>query len=381
MNDSRRFVWCILLKISIEDINRKISISNLVQNADKTLVNQVNCDVDRCDLQSDIDKLNLKRLLISVFSYRRENYSYIQGIHEIGKVFLTLFHEYKKSNLANIKRKLSKLIVFSERFEAIILCKLLIKKFNSEKGRADICFKAFDRFLMLYSTPYIYKSDSLAQINLEYILSDISRDLLYLLNKRSPILYNFFVKLKAKDDKESSVCMFILPWIITYFSHNISVKQKKLTYYIFDHIISSHPLYIVFLIVEIIVQSETKLFDYLEQNFGLDISLNFEENEIYPFVHFFFQNLDISNLKWKVIVNSSRKYLSSTRLNILNSYFLWEAGKRSKHDLRVGTTLFSKINVKVLIYSIFLVLISSLLFSIYVGEFNFLKVIKKRIRL
>ncbi|CUV07232.1 unnamed protein product [Cryptosporidium hominis] len=378
MNDSRRFVWCILLKISIEDINRKISISNLVQNADKTLINQVNCDVDRCDLQSDIDKLNLKRLLISVFSYRRENYSYIQGIHEIGKVFLTLFHEYKKSNLANIKKKLSKLIVFSERFEAIILCKLLIKKFNSEKGRVDICFKAFDRFLILYSTPYIYKSDSLAQINLEYILSNISRDLLYLLNKRSPILYNFFVKLKAKDDKESSVCMFILPWIITYFSHNISVKQKKLTYYIFDHIISSHPLYIVFLIVEIIIQSETKLFDYLEQNFGLDISLNFEENEIYPFVHFFFQNLDISNLKWKVIVSSSRKYLSSTRLNILNSYFLWEAGKRSKHNLRIGKTLFSKINVKVLIYSIFLVLISSLLFSIYIGKFNFLKIIKKK---
>ncbi|EAK90267.1 TBC domain protein (small GTpase GAP), 3 transmembrane domains [Cryptosporidium parvum Iowa II] len=378
MNDSRRFVWCILLKISIEDINRKISISSLVQNADKTLINQVNCDVDRCDLQSDIDKLNLKRLLISVFSYRRENYSYIQGIHEIGKVFLTLFHEYKKSNLANIKKKLSKLIVFSERFEAIILCKLLIKKFNSEKGRADICFKAFDRFLMLYSTPYIYKSDSLAQINLEYILSNISRDLLYLLNKRSPILYNFFVKLKAKDDKESSVCIFILPWIITYFSHNISVKQKKLTYYIFDHIISSHPLYIVFLIVEIIIQSETKLFDYLEQNFGLDISLNFEENEIYPFVHFFFQNLDISNLNWKVIVSCSHKYLSSTRLNILNSYFLWEAGKGSKHDLRIGTTLFSKMNVKVLIYSIFLVLISSLLFSIYVGEFNFLKIIKKK---
>ncbi|POM82785.1 Rab-GTPase-TBC domain protein [Cryptosporidium meleagridis] len=301
MNDSRRFIWCILLKISVEDINRKISISHLVQNADKTLINQVNCDVDRCDLQSDIDKSNLKRLLISVFSYRRENYSYIQGIHEIGKVFLTLFREYKRSNLAKIKKKMSKLIVFSERFEAVILFKLLIKKFNSEKGRADICFKAFDRFLMLYSTPYIYKSDSLAQINLEYILSNISQDLLYLLNKRSSNLYNFFIKLKAKADKESSVCMFILPWIITCFSHNISIKQKKLIYYIFDHIISSHPLYIIFLIVEIIIQSETKLFFYLEQNFGSDVSLNFEENEIYPIVHFFFQNLDISNLKWKVI--------------------------------------------------------------------------------
>ncbi|KAH8582475.1 TBC domain (small GTpase GAP) [Cryptosporidium sp. chipmunk genotype I] len=375
MNDSRRFIWCILLKISIEDINRRISIYNLLRNADKTLINQVNCDVDRCDLPTVNDKLNLKRLVISVFSYRKEHYSYIQGIHEIGKVFLTLFYKYKKSNLSNIKKKLFKLVTSSDKFEVVILCKILLKKFNTEKGRMDICFKTFDRFLMFYSTPYVYKPDSIAQINLECILSKIVLDILCLLNRRSPTLYNLFTNLKAKDDRESKICMFILPWIITYFSHKISVKENKLIYYIFDHIISNHPLYIIFLVVEIIIQCETRLFDYIKQNFGSELTPNLIQNEIYPFVHFFFQNLDISNLKWKVIINNSHTYLTSTRLNLLNSCYLWEIEKKRKSNLRIDIPPIQKMKEMLIIYSMFIVLILSLLVSIYIGKFDFLKTI------
>ncbi|OII74119.1 TBC domain-containing protein [Cryptosporidium ubiquitum] len=374
MSESRRFIWCILLKLSIEDINKKTPIHELVQNADKALINQVNCDVDRCELPSDSDKLNLKRLIISVFSYRKEQYSYVQGIHDIGRVFMSLFCEYKKSKLSIIKKKL-KLNQIYNNFETNVLCKLLIKKFKTKKGRMDICFKTFDKFLILYSAPYIYKSDSIDQINLEYVLSNIVLDLLYLLNKRSPSLYHFFLNLKAKDDRESKIFMFILPWILTYFSHNISVKQNKLIYYIFDNIISNHPLYIIFLVEEIIFQCKTELFDYIKQNFDSEIAQNNIENEIYPFVHFFFQNLDISSLEWNLIIKNSHKSLSNTRLNVLNSHFLWGIEKEYKNDFKIGLSLNTKINEKAIIYLMLIISILSLIISMYIGELNFLKII------
>lgn len=373
MSKCRRLIWCILLKINIEDINRRIVMHDLVHNADTTLIKQVNCDVDRCDLPNDILKLKLKHLIISVFTYRKENFSYIQGIHEIGRVFLTLFHEYKKTDLSIIKKSISKLNEFSNKNEMIALCKLLIKKLNTEKGRMDICFKAFDKFLIIYSVPYIYKPDNIAQINLEYILSKIVHDILHLLSNESPVLYNFLISLKEKDESESKVCMFILPWIITYFSYNISNKHK-LIYYIFDNIISNHPLLIIFIVKEILTQCHLKLFGFLGQCFGSETS-NFLVHETYPFVHLYFQNLDISSLEWNMIIENSHKSLPNFRLNELNSYNLWKVEKMYKNNFKFNKSLRVKLNDNKIICSMLIIIFFSIAISLFINKFDFLKII------
>lgn len=373
MNRSRRFIWCILLKLSIEEINRRIDMHDLVQNADATLIKQVNCDVDRCDLPNDILRLKLKHLIISVFSYRKEYFSYIQGIHEIGRVFLTLFHEYKKTDLSTIKKGISKLNHFSNKNETIALCKLLIKKLNTEKGRIDICFKAFDKFLMIYSTPYICKPDNITQINLEYVLSKIVHDILHLLNHKSPVLYNFLINLKEKEERESKICMFILPWIITYFSYNIS-RKHKLIYYIFDNIISNHPLFIIFIVEEILIQCQFRLFDFLEQCFGSEAS-NFVEHEKYPFVHLYFQNLDISSLEWNMIIENAHKSLSNFRINELNSYNLWKVEKMHKKNFRISKPLGIKLDDNKTICSMLIIIIFSIMISLFINKFDFSKII------
>ncbi|KAJ1615440.1 TBC domain-containing protein [Cryptosporidium canis] len=371
---NRRFIWCMLLKINVDDINRRIILHDLVRSADKTLVKQVNCDVDRCNLPNDALKTKLKHLIISVFSYRKEHFSYIQGIHEIGRVFLTLFHEHKQ-NILDIKKSTFKLTQFSDNNETIALSKALNMKLSTGKGRMDICFKAFDKFLMAYSTPYIYKHYCLTEINMESTLSKIASDVLHLLNHDSPTLHHFFINLKEKNESESKIFMFILPWIITYFSHNVSMRSDKLLYYIFDHVISNHPLLIIFLVKEILIQCQWELFDFLEKYFGSETHGS-SEHEIYPFVHLYFQNLDISSLKWNAIIDNSHKSLSNSRLSKLNSYDLWNIDNKCTQNFKVNLIFRIRASQNTMIYSTLIFTIFSIAISFFVNEFGFSKVIR-----
>ncbi|KAF7459067.1 TBC domain-containing protein [Cryptosporidium felis] len=328
MNHRRGLIWCILLKINVDDLRKKIPISYLVSNASKALTNQVNCDVDRCALINGHLKIKLKELIISVFTFHKSKISYIQGVHELGSVFLNLFFECYNSNYSIKREKLSldssKLINSCE-YKGIL--NVIKNKQKTTSGKMDLCFRTFERFLFIYSTPFVLKNDYLNQLDLESILLIIAEDLTSLIDINSPILQRIFVCSAEESEPKSSLFMFILPWLITWFTHNITVKSNKLLFILFDNYILNHPLYIIFLIREILIQSQVKLVNYLDQYFTSERLQELTSNEIYPYIHSFFQSIDMSRLPWDDIINNSKNSISNVNIKELRSYKLWNIEK------------------------------------------------------
>lgn len=346
MKSCRQLMWCVLLNLTLEDLDKKISISELVSNAEKSLINQVNCDVDRCSLEDYNLKNQLKKLILSIFTYQKSRISYIQGVHDIGSVFLMLFvvnsNETKEIDIDSIifelKFKEHHLENLKERID------LIQKKLNCEDGRMDLCFKTFEKFLLKYLTPFIYKNNFGTNTSLDEILVCISEDLLYLLSKSSSKLCTLFKNIGLKDDPQSKIFMFALPWLITWFSHNISLEKADLLFYLYDNFVKNEPLYIVFFIEEILIQNHEKLMDFLKIQLNSHFILESAANhDIYPFVHLYFQNLEISNFLWEKIIENSCKSYNKTCEKFLKSRSLWDI-KNYNSDNSSNSKFYSKIS-------------------------------------
>ncbi|KAK6590459.1 TBC domain (small GTpase GAP) [Cryptosporidium xiaoi] len=353
---NRKILWYVLLDLKRDDLKKKIFITKLISEADESLISQVNCDVDRSIFECDDKKLQLKELILSVFTHNRSCFSYIQGMHDIASVFLELFQSIEDDNkpiIEDIINELDRLNKIYDICELKELIPVLVKKLESAKGRAVVCFLVFEKFLLKYSTPFIYKKNGKPS-NLDYVLACIGEDLFYLIKMSSPSLFKLLESTR-KNSSDSRTFMFTLSWVITWFSHNISIENTNILFYLFENFINNKPIYIIFFIEEVIIQNYDKLVDFLCLHLGFGNLVNLSpNNDIYPFIHLYFQNLNFNYIEWNSIVEKSRNSFERHKDVAFRSHALWSINSGFSIQEKPVLHIFNKNYYRQAIYVLFI---------------------------
>ncbi|KAH8741681.1 TBC domain protein [Cryptosporidium ryanae] len=353
---NRKILWCLLLDLKKDDLKENIFISKLASEADESLVNQVNCDVDRCLFEDDCRKLQLKELILSVFTSNKFCFSYIQGMHDIASVFLELFQSKEDDSSPKFEDIIEELDKINKIYDMCQLKELVFsleKKLRSPKGRSDICFLVFEKFLSKYSIPFIYKKNG-KNPTLNNALNCIGDDLLCLLGRSSPKIFKLF-KDTRKDSSDPKTFMFTLSWIITWFSHNISIENTEILFYLFENFINNEPVYIIFFIEELIIQNYDKLIDFLCSHIGFDnLDDTSSKSDIYPFIHLYFQNLNFNDIEWNSIVGRSKRSFEVNKDISLKSRILWSINSGSNIQENSHLYIFNMKYRKQIIYILFI---------------------------
>ncbi|OII75629.1 hypothetical protein cand_030590 [Cryptosporidium andersoni] len=337
-NENRRYLWILALDIDLEHMYDDYFLERLVENADRRLYSQIECDISRCLHKGEDLRSNLKNILLAIYSLHKHEFSYIQGIHDIGSVFVSVYLEdYEILRNENILGKFEQL----ENIDNKVYTQIK-EKLSTKKGRINICFTLLEKFLLWYSNMFSCNTGQSTEDNLDNVLSAIGMDLLSLINEQDTELSTFMEKLIITQDSISSIFMFCLPWLISWFSHNIPTSDKSIIFRLFDLFLTNPPIFLLHIISQLVIYNKEDLFKYISNEVEVQDLIQNCNYDMYPFFHFYFQSLDLQSQPWEILISRAKKSFDNHNSRFYNSAKFWRCPKYIQTSY-IKNTLYGKI--------------------------------------